>query len=175
MNRITPILIAIGAGGFLTSLTLYILTFWNVNAFATPVYMPLTALLFVTWLTAILKLKKNPEVRVHQKSKSMNPLTFFKILLKGIPTWLKALAGISFIFAMGSFVYLMYSQPGVVSIIDGEKVLHNHGNIIKYLTEEEYIEALAIQSRGFVGHYLAFFGVGTAILWPTKNSEKQSL
>ena len=171
MNRILPILTAIGAAGYLTALTLYVLTFWNVNASATPVYSPLTFVLFATWLVAILKLVGDPEVREHQKNKSKNPLTFFKIIFKGTPIAIQLLAGASFIFAMVSFAYLMYSQPGVVSVIDGKKVLHNHGDIIKELTEQEYIEALAIESRQFVGHYLAFFGVGTAILWPEKNGE----
>jgi hypothetical protein len=121
---------------------------------------------------AILKLVRDPEVREHQKSKSRNPLTFFKVIFKGTPIWIQVLAGISFIFAMVSFAYLMYTQPGVVDIIDGKKVLHNHGDIIEELNDEEYREALAIQSRQSLGHYLAFFGVGTAILWPDKNGKR---
>jgi len=170
MTRIFPVLTIIGAAGFFASLTLYILTFWNVDASATPVYMPLTIVLFATWLAAILKLVRNPELKAHQKSKSKNPVTFFKLAFKGTPVWVQVVAGASFIFAMVSFAYFIYTQPGVVGVIDGNKVLHNRGEIIKELTDQEYIKALAIDSRKSLGHFLAFFGVGTAILFPEKNT-----
>ena len=93
-------------------------------------------------------------------------------MFQDTPVWLLVIAGVSFIFAMISFIILMDLQPGVVSIIDGKKVLHNRGDIIKELTNQEYKHALAIEARRSLGHYLAFFGVGTAILYPgeRKNS-----
>ena len=169
MNRILPIFTTIGAFGYLVTLTLYLLTFWKVDASSTPIYWPLTFILIATWLVTILKLVRDPKVKEHQKSKSMNPITFVKVIFNGTPVWVIVLAVASWVFGMISFAYLMRYQPGVVDIIDGKKVLHNHGSIIKELSDEEYIEALAIQSRQFIGHYLIFFGVGTAILWPNNS------
>lgn len=159
MNRLLPILTIVGAAGFFSSLGLYVLTFFNVDATATPLYGPLTFVLYVTWFLAVLKLIRDPEVKEHQKSKSRNPVLFFKIIFKGTPIWIQAIAGASFIFSMISFAYLMYNYPGVVDIIDGKKVLHNHGDVIKELTDEEYIKALATESRRMVGHYLPFFAI----------------
>lgn len=174
MNRILPIFTVIGAIGYLIALSLYLLTFWKVDASTTPVYSPLTFLLYATWMVTIFKLVRDPKVKEHQKSKSMNPITFFKVIFNGTPVWVIVIAVASWIFGMISFAYLMNYQPGIVDIIDGKKVLQNHGSIIKELSNEEYKEALAIQSRQFIGHYLVFFGVGTAILWPD-NSDKNKL
>jgi hypothetical protein len=62
----------------------------------------------------------------------------------------------------------MFSQAGVIGVIEGEQVLHSHGSIIKELSNKEYQEALAIESRMSLGHNLVFFAVGSAILWPKK-------
>lgn len=172
MNRILSLIAVIGAAGYLTSLALYILTFWDIDSMSSPVYGPLTIVLFGTWILAIIKLIRDPYVRDLQNSRSKNPIKFLKVIFQGTPSWVQVIAGISFIFSMMSFGYLMFTQPGVVDIIDGQKVLHNHGSIIKELTDQEYQHELAVNARKFLGHNLAFFGVGTAILYPNKNEEK---
>lgn len=171
MKRIYPILTIIAAAGYITSLILYGLTFEEVNAQASPIFWLLTYVLFGIWFAAVLKMSTDPELKEIQRKKQFNPIPMLKMIFKGTPVWLLIIAGVSLVFAIISFTTIMLTQKGVVSIIDGEHVIQNHGNIIKKLSEEEYRHALAVQSRVFIGHYLAFFGVATAILFQEKHRE----
>ncbi len=168
MKRIYPIITVLAAIGYLISVTLYALTFKDIDSQSLPIYSYLTFLLFGTWIIAVLKLSTSTELKELRTKKQKNPITIFKVIFNGTPLWISIIAGLSFVFAMVSFGIIMYTQKGVVSTLEGERVIHNHGDIIKTLTEEEYRHALAVQARGFVGHYLAFFSVGAAILYPEK-------
>jgi hypothetical protein len=125
--------------------------------------------IFVVWVPTILKLKNNPEI----KNKTfINPRVFLRVLFKESPTWLIIIAAIGFFYAGFNFSLFMVSQPGVPDVMQGQYVLQNHGQIVKTLTETEYYHALANQTRGFSGHWLAFYGIATAVLYPF-NRHKQ--
>jgi hypothetical protein len=129
---------------------------------------------FVVWLPTVLNLKKNEELKEYQQSgmlNRMNPLGFFKIIFRQTPTWLIIIAIGGFFYAMVNFMLFMTSQEGVPDIKDGQYILHNHGHLIKNLTEQEYHHYKANEVRGFSGHWMAFYGIAAAVLFPFRQTE----
>ncbi len=125
--------------------------------------------IFVVWLPTVLALKQNVELKAYLQSgmrNRMNPFGFFKIIFKQTPTWLTIVAIVGFYYAIINFILFMTSQLGVPDIKDGQYILHNHGQLIKTLTEQEYHHYKANEVRGFSGHWLAFYGVAAAVLFP---------
>lgn len=124
---------------------------------------------FVVWLPTILALRNNEELKAYQQPgmrNQRNPLKFFRILFRQTPTWLAILAMGGFVYAVVNFMMFMGSQPGVPDLKDGQYVLHNHGQLVRTLTEQEYHHYKANEVRGFSGHWLAFYGLAAAILFP---------
>lgn len=124
--------------------------------------------IFVVWLPVVLDLKKNEELQEYQQSgmlNRMNPIGFYKIIFKETPTWMAILAGAGFFYAFINFMLFMASKGGTPSIKDGHYILQNHGQLIKTLTEQEYLHYKANEVRGFSGHWILFYGIATAVLY----------
>jgi len=73
-----------------------------------------------------------------------------------------------FNFAFTSFVL---QEGGIASVIKGKKVIHNHGNIIRELTDEEYETQQAYAVRSVSGHWMLFYAAGMIMLYPKKKEE----
>lgn len=125
--------------------------------------------IFVVWIPTILALRNNEELKAYQQSRMLNranPFGVVKIIFRQTPTWLTIVAVAGFFYAGINFMLFMSSQTGVPSIKDGQYFLHNHGQFIKNLTEQEYHHYKANEIRGFSGHWLAFYGIAAAVLFP---------
>jgi len=125
--------------------------------------------IFVVWLPTVFDLNKNEELREYQQSGSlnkMNPVEFYKIIFRQTPTWLTIIAIGGFFYAIINFMLFMTSQHGTPGIQDGQYILHNHGQLLKTLTEQEYHHFKANEVRGFSGHWIAFYGIAAAVLFP---------
>lgn len=125
--------------------------------------------IFVVWLPAVLKLRKDEELKAYQQSdfwSRMNPLGFYKIIFRHTPTWLIIIAIGGFFYAMINFWLFMDSHLGTPDIKDGQYVIQYRGELVKILTEQEYIHYKANEVRGFSGHWLVFYGFAAAILYP---------
>lgn len=120
--------------------------------------------ILVVWLPTILEFQKNQELRT-LKSK-LNPIAFFRIIFKDTPTWLSVIAIAGFVYMVVNFQLFMGSQPGVPELQDGQYILHDHGQLIKTITKQEYDHYLANQMRGFSGHWIGFYGIAAAVLFP---------
>ncbi len=72
------------------------------------------------------------------------------------PAWVQWLAGAAFIYTFFNF-FTAFQSGGTPDIRNGEYVLHNHGRIIRHLTEAEYHQERARVARGFSGHWLLFY------------------
>lgn len=59
-----------------------------------------------------------------------------------------------------------YKQSGLQNRLNPLGHMHNHGQLIKTLTKQEYHHYKANELRGFSGHWLAFYGLAAAILFP---------
>lgn len=124
---------------------------------------------FVVWLPAILILKNSKAAQDFQKTgtlNTMNPGAILKMMFHNTPAWLTVIAIGGFFYATINIMLFMASQPGVPDIQNGQYILHNHGQLIKKLTEQEYHHYRANELRGFSGHWLAFYGMAAAILFP---------
>jgi len=53
----------------------------------------------------------------------------------------------------------------VPDVRDGKYVLHNHGQVIRELSENEYEWQKAYILRGFSGHWMAFYLVPAIVFW----------
>lgn len=127
--------------------------------------------IFVVWIPTVFDLKKNEELNAYNKSgilNRMNPFGFFKILFKQTPTWLSIIAFVGFFYAGINFMLFLSSHQGTPDIEDGKYILQDHGRLIKTLTEQEYHRYNANEVRGFSGHWLAFYGMAAAVLYPFK-------
>lgn len=133
--------------------------------------------IFVVWIPTILDLRKNEELKAYQQSRlqnKANPLDFLKIIFRQTPTWLTVIAIGGFFYAGINFMLFMNVQTGVPAIKDGQYILHNHGQFIKNITEQEYYHLKANEIRGFSGHWLAFYGIAAAVLFPFKRQNRNA-
>ncbi|MES2812013.1 MAG: hypothetical protein V4670_06040 [Bacteroidota bacterium] len=124
--------------------------------------------IFIVWLPVVLDLKNNEELQEYKQSGTvnrMNPIDFFKIVFKDTPTWMSVIAIGGFFYAFINFLLFMTSQGGTPEMRDGLYILHNHGQLIKTLTEQEYHHYKANELRGFSGHWILFYGIATAFLY----------
>ncbi len=133
--------------------------------------------IFIVWLPTVLMLTKNEELKAFRRSgslKQLNPVTASKIFFGQTPTWLKIIAVAGFFYTIINFVlFMVTSQLGVPDIKNGQYVLHNHGKLIKILTEQEYYHYKANEVRFFSGHWLLFYGFAAAVLFPFNKRKKQ--
>lgn len=130
--------------------------------------------IIVVWIPTILDLRKNEKLNEYQQSgilKIINPFTFFKIILKETPTWLIIITIGSFFYAIINSNLFMNSQLGVTDIKDGQYILHNHGQLIETLTEQEYHHYNANEMREFSVPLLLFYGFAAAVLYPFKKQK----
>lgn len=133
--------------------------------------------IFVVWIPAILELRKNEELKAYQQNgrrNKTNPFEVVKIMFSKAPTWLTVIAIGGFFYAFVNFMLFMNASIGSVDIKDGQYILHNHGQLIKTLTEQEYHHVKANEVRGFSGHWLAFYGIAAAVLFPFGSADTAS-
>jgi len=67
------------------------------------------------------------------------------------------------------------SQSGVPDIKNEQYILQNHGQLIRILTEQEYHHYKANEVRGFSGHWIAFYGIAMAVLFPNGRQNESDL
>jgi hypothetical protein len=125
--------------------------------------------IFVVWIPTILYLNKNEELKTFKESgmlNQMNPFGFYKIVFKQTPNWLAVIAVGGIFYAFANFMLFMGSEIGTPDIEGKKYILHNHGQLIKTITEHEYHHYKANEVRGFSGYWIAFYGLAMAILYP---------
>jgi hypothetical protein len=129
--------------------------------------------IFIVWLPAVLELRKNTELKQPNFGTMVNPFKFFGIIFKDTPKPVMIISVVFFFYAMiNFFLFMQAGQGGVPDIMDGKYVIHNHGSIIKELTETEYFKMKANEIRGFSGHWMAFYGLAMGILWPKTDKQE---
>jgi len=129
--------------------------------------------IFIVWIPSIIKLiilqTSTPGFRENK-----NKFKMYKLIFDNASKPLLIVAAFFFVYAfINFFLFSSYSDGGGPSIIDGQYVLQNHGNIIKNLTFEEYQRYQANELRGFSGHWMAFYSLAFALLFP-KNAQSEN-
>ena len=83
---------------------------------------------------------------------------FWSKFLATMPRWVRYTVKAFFAYAIVNFaLFFFLSKGGVPDVRDGKYVLHNHGNVIRELTEDEYHLQNAYVVRGFSGHWMIFY------------------
>jgi hypothetical protein len=132
--------------------------------------------IFIVWLPIVYYLRSNEELNRYQSQipNNLNPFGLLKIIFRQTPTWLAVIAIGCSIYAIFNFMLFVTSQHGAADIKDGQYILHNHGYLVKHLTKQEYHHYKAMELRAFSGHWLAFYGLAAAILFPfTQQTTKE--
>ena len=165
------ILFYFAVAGWLLSLTVHLAALGGIGL--TEKYPGLLFLhvgIFVVWVPAIFYLRNNNQLQKNNSPKLFTPITGFRTFFKGVPRWLAIIAISGFIYAALNFAITAFAYPYSPGIKDGQYVLYNHSQIIKSLTEKEYISYTAAKSRLFSGHWFAFYGMAAALLYPFKEN-----
>jgi len=146
--------------GLIASAVVHLSTFLGINPQRVfpPVWV-LHALIFVVWIPVVFSCRKIV--------KKENRKDFWKIATRNAPRWMKFLSVALFVYAFFNFFFtgFVLSEGGVPSELDGRKVIHNHGKVIRELSDEEYEMHQAYTVRGFSGHWMIFYAVGMMVLY----------
>ena len=131
-------------------------------------FVPILAIsVIIIWLAAILTLNQIGDMKTMDFKTMLNPIKYWGMMFKGTPRWVLVLAIASFIFGVVN-IGLMISNFGLTGIIDGKYVVHNHGHIIKELTEQQYLIEKARELKAITAAHIFFLGMGTGIVYPRK-------
>ena len=171
------ILFYIALTGWTLGLTVHLLSLADIDVTEKAPFIWLLHIgIFIVWIPVVLDLKNNEELQAYKQSgmtNRMNPIEFYKIVFKETPTWMSLIAIGGFFYALINFMFFMSSQSGTPDIKDGQYILQNHGQLIKTLTLHEYHHYKANEVRGFSGHWMAFYGMAAAILYPFNKKDKE--
>ncbi len=93
-------------------------------------------------------------------------LSFYKTILGRTPVWLLVLAGTSWIYTIAQGSMSLDSFPGSLAVRDGEYILHNHGQLIRALSESEYMHYRALEIGRSSSGWIGFYGIAAVMLHP---------
>ena len=146
--------------GLVASAIAHFSTFFGINP--QRVFPPIWALhilIFIVWLPVVLSCRK-----ICTKDKRKD---FWKLATRNAPGWMKVLSTALFAYAFINFFITIFvlNEGGVPSEINGQKVIHNHGNVIRELTDNEYETHQAYNVRTFSGHWMIFYAMGMTVLY----------
>jgi len=83
-----------------------------------------------------------------------------------MPRWARYTIKAFFAYAIINFaLFFFLSRDGVPDVRDGKYVLHNHGQVVRELSENEYEWQKAYVIRGFSGHWMVFYLVSAIVFW----------
>ena len=133
--------------------------------------MELSIAVIVIWLGAILTLNQEKISMPKEIKEIVNPIKSWGALFMGTPKWVVTLAIMCFIFGLVNFGIMM-TNIGLTGVIEGKYVIHNHGQIIKELTEKEFLIEKSKELKGITAMHILFLGMGTGILYPRKGFEQ---
>lgn len=148
----------LAALGFIVSLWAHITTFTGFDPNVLPWVWILHGGIFVVFVPAIICGKK-AETETPKKDLA-------KLIFQQVPVWLRGVLGIfgAYVFFNFFFTIFVLQEGGVTGVIDGQYVLHSHGEIIRELTEAEYIKHEGYGIRIFSGHWMAFYLISFLML-----------
>ena len=146
--------------GLIASAMAHLSTFVGINPEREfPAIWILHVLIIVIWI---------PVIVLFGRSQTKNePKDTWTAVTGNAPRWMKVLAGTLFAYAFFNFFFTIFvlNEGGVPSIVHGQKVIHDHGNIIRVLTDEEYEKHRAYSVRTSSGHWMAFYAVAMMVLY----------
>ena len=109
---------------------------------------------------------------VFSSKKSLGTKPTFAQIRKAFPPWIVGVGVCIFVYAVLNFaLFMLKTEGGNPSVVDGKFVLMNHGTLVRELTAVEYSTFKANEVRGFSGHWLVFYFVPFAYFMFYKEPE----
>ncbi len=146
--------------GLVSSAAAHFSTFLGVNPQRVfpPVWI-LHILIFVIWIPVVVSSRR---IRTED-----NRRDFWKIASRHAPGWMKSLSTALFAYALFNFFFTIFvlNEGGVPAVLNGKKVIHSHGKVIRELTDAEYEAHQAYSVRTFSGHWMIFYATGMTVLY----------
>ena len=147
MGLIVGVLAAIGLA---VAVTVHVLTFFPDKAIAasgSPLFFALHVGIFVVFIPFVLA----------QRKLFGTARPGWREQLSVFPRWGQLLLGFVTAYALANFALFLFTGGGTPEIRAGQFVLMNHGTFIRALSEQEYDLARSHITRGFSGHWIAFY------------------
>lgn len=166
------ILFFIAISGWLTSLYIHLnaaIAHKDITD-GTPYMFLLHFCVFIVFGGAILSIKKKNAFKIDPQTSKRSAAVNIKKLFSNTPIWLKALAGASFIYAFINFFLFLASGQTTIGETTTEELLRN---VEEVLNEDKPEDFLMI--RMFSGHWMAFYSIAAAILFPFGNEKERTL
>ena len=133
-----------------------------------PAVFALHLVSLVAMLASVLRMRKyiNPQ----------KPKTIFGLIREHFAPPMQIFILVFFIYTpINFFLFMSETQGGVASQEgDGRYILHNKGELIRELSEAEYLGLRANELRGFSGHWLLFIGFACASFYPGNPKSSES-
>ena len=112
---------------------------------------------------------------VFSSRKTLGPKPTFAQIRAAFPIWVVGLGICIFAYMVVNFaLFMLKTEGGNPSIVDGKFVLMNHGALIRELSAAEYSTFKANEVRGFSGHLLVFYFVPFAYFMFHRSPEHSS-
>ena len=126
--------------------------------------------IFAIWATAIaVAINRQKELKVENPNLGTRLKIFYKTLFGEAPTLMIIISIATFLYGNYYGWLTAFNYEGLTDTIDGKLVLHNHGQIVKELTESEFLQYKADEIKRSTANSMVFYGVGTGILFPRLN------
>ncbi|MEO7990567.1 MAG: hypothetical protein ABI663_13560 [Chryseolinea sp.] len=126
--------------------------------------------IFAIWLTAIgVAINRQKELKVENADFRTRLKIFYKTLFGEAPILMIIISIAAFLYGNYYGWLTNFNYEGIPDIINGKLVLHNHGQIIKELTETEFLQYKADDIKNSTASSMMFYCVGTGILFPRLN------
>ena len=162
----------LAVAGWLISLTVHIAALNDIDtASIGPVWL-LHIGIFIVFIPAVLALRKNEEYLELKRQARQKPFSnrngfkSFSVMFKHTPVWMRAIVIGSFFYAFINFALFFSSDLSTPEKTETGYKLQNHGNFVRSINEREYRHYKANEVRGFSGHWILFYGVAAALLYP---------
>jgi hypothetical protein len=141
--------------GFFMSLLVHVTTFFGIDPSKhVPFVWALHLGIFVVFIPMVIY--QRPKLRKNN----------WRIFIDAVPRWARYAVKGFFAYALINFALFFYlSGGGVPEVRDGRYVLHNHGKVIRELSEDEYELQNAYVLRGFSGHWMLFYLIPALFFW----------
>lgn len=150
---------SLAIAGFALSAFVHFVTFFGIDpAEHIPVVWLLHVGIFIVCIPAL--------VASNRLDKGSPQSDYWERILSHCPKWMRALLLVFFLYLPFNFFFSLgfLNEWGNPGMINGQRVLHNHGEVIKKLTPAEFRKHNAYVVRGFSGHWMFFYLASAAII-----------
>ena len=125
--------------------------------------------IFAVWIPAVLKMRRAKALR--SVTTAAGQSTSSGHVSKQAPLWLTAVAFAGMAYAVVNFVVFSSSATSTGEE-HGRYYTHNRRKDRQPISAQAYHRLQANELRGFSGHWIGFYGMAMAILYPFKKPEE---